>query len=194
LTGLDTDTTLQSLATQIDGIDGISASITAAGKLQISSDAPDVKFAFANDTSGTLAALGINTFFTGNSASTIGINQVVKSDPGKLAISGGGIGEDTKNGQLLANLLDAPLGASGLSLADQYEHLTSNVALASQSASAAADGFRNFQQSLEGQQLAISGVNIDEEAVRMIEYQRVYQASAKVISTVNELLQTLLNL
>lgn len=194
LTGLDTDTTLQSLAAQIDGIDGISASVTGAGKLQISSDAPDVKFAFANDTSGTLAALGINTFFTGYSASTIGINQVVKADPGKLAISGGGVGEDTKNGQLLANLLAAPLGASGLSLADQYEHLTSNLALASQSASAAADGFRNFQQSLEGQQLAISGVNIDEEAVRMIEYQRVYQASAKVISTVNELLQTLLNL
>jgi flagellar hook-associated protein 1 FlgK len=68
------------------------------------------------------------------------------------------------------------------------------VATGSQSASAAADGFRNFQQTLQGQHLAISGVNIDEEAVKMIEYQRAYQASAKVISTVNEMLQTLLNL
>jgi len=194
LTGLDADTTLQSLASQLDAIDGLSASVTETGKLQISSDSADVTFGFANDTSGTLAALGINTFFTGNNSQNIGINQAVKSDPSKLAFSSGGPGEDTKNGQLLANLIDAPLGRSGLSLADTYQQLTSNVALSSQSASAAADGFRNFQQALEGQQLAISGVNIDEEAVRMIEYQRTYQASARVISTVNELLQTLLDL
>jgi flagellar hook-associated protein 1 FlgK len=42
--------------------------------------------------------------------------------------------------------------------------------------------------------MAISGVNIDEEAVKMLEYQRTYQASAKVISTVNELLETLLKM
>lgn len=194
LTGLNADTTLQSLASQIDAIDGISASVSTAGKLQIASDSPQVTFAFGNDNSGTLAALGMNTFFTGSGSQNIGVNQVVKTDPAKLAISSGGVGEDTNNGKLLANLIDAPIGASGVSLAEMYQQLTSNVALSSQSASAAADGFRNFQQALEGQSLAISGVNIDEEAVRMIEYQRTYQASAKVISTVNELLQTLLNL
>lgn len=194
LTGLDTDTTLQSIASQLDAVDGISASVSTAGKLQIASESSQVTFAFGSDTSGTLAALGINTFFTGTSAQNIGINQIVKTDPGKLAISRGGVGEDTNNGKLLANLIDTPIGTRGVSLADMYDHLTANVALSSQSASAAADGFRNFQQALEGQSLAISGVNIDEEAVRMIEYQRTYQASAKVISTVNELLQTLLNL
>jgi flagellar hook-associated protein 1 FlgK len=66
------------------------------------------------------------------------------------------------------------------------------VALGSQSTSAAAEGFRNFQQTLEAQHMAISGVNLDEEAVRMIQYQRAFQASAKVISTVNDMLETLL--
>ncbi len=194
LNGLDADTTLQSLSTQIDAIDGVSASISSRGFLQISSESTEQTFAFAGDTSGVLAALGINTFFTGNNAQTIGVNQLLKSDPSKLAFSSGGLGEDSENGARLANLLEQPLGRGGLSLAGKYEQLTSNVALSSQSASAAAEGFRSFQQALEGQHLAISGVNIDEEAVRLIEYQRVYQASARVISTVNELLDTLLNL
>ena len=87
--------------------------------------------------------------------------------------SSGGIGEDSKNGEQLATLLTAPLASQGSgSLTDAYDQLTGNVAAGSQSASAAADGFRGFQQSLESQHMAISGVNIDEEAVKMIEYQR----------------------
>lgn len=192
--GLDTDSTLQSIANQIDAINGISASVTHDGKLQITSDSPDITFSFAGDNTGTLAALGINTFFTGTGSQDISVSQLVKSDPGKLAFSSGGVGEDTKNGALLANFLNTPITADGASISDSYQQLVSNVALASQSATAAADGFRSFQQSLDGQRQAISGVNIDEEAVRMIEYQRTYQASAKVISTVNEMIQTLLNL
>jgi flagellar hook-associated protein 1 FlgK len=195
LNGLDTDTNLQSLATQLDAINGIGATITADGKLQIASDSSNVKFAFGTDSSGVLAALGINTFFTGSSSADIGISQTVKDDPSKLAFSSGGVGEDSQNGEQLATLITAPLASQGGgSLVDAYDQLTGNVAAGSQSASAAADGFRSFQQSLESQHMAISGVNIDEEAVKMIEYQRAYQASAKVISTVNELLQTLLNM
>jgi flagellar hook-associated protein 1 FlgK len=82
----------------------------------------------------------------------------------------------------------------GASLANLYDQLTGNVAQSGQSVHAAAEGLRHFQQTLEAQHMAVSGVNIDEEAVRMIEYQRAFQASAKVIATVNELLDTLLKL
>jgi len=195
LNGLGTDTTLTDLAAQLDAIDGIGATITAEGKLQINADSSQTTFAFAGDTSGTLAALGLNTFFTGTSALDIGINQVVKDDPTTLAFSSGGVAEDTKNGELLANLPTSPLATQGgASLADIYERVTSDVATGSQAASGAADGFRHFQQALESQHLAVSGVNIDEEAVRMIEYQRTFQASARVIATVNDMLDTLLKM
>ncbi|MBI5360793.1 MAG: hypothetical protein HZA48_09470, partial [Planctomycetes bacterium] len=39
----------------------------------------------------------------------------------------------------------------------------------------------------------ISGVNLDEEAVNLIEYQRTYQAAARYISVVDSMLQTLMN-
>jgi flagellar hook-associated protein 1 FlgK len=195
LNGLDSDTSLNDLAAQLDAIDGIGATITTDGKLQITGDSPQVSFAFANDTSGTLAALGLNTFFTGTRASDIGINQDVRSDATKFAISAGGVGQDTTNGALLANLLTAPLDShDGASLANLYDQLTGNVAQSGQSVHAAAEGLRHFQQTLEAQHMAVSGVNIDEEAVRLIEYQRAFQASAKVIATVNELLDTLLKL
>jgi flagellar hook-associated protein 1 FlgK len=195
LNGLDTDTNLETLTSQLNAIDGISATITTDGKLQITSDSPETTFAFNNDTSGTLAAFGLNTFFTGAGSQDIGVNADLKADPGKLAFSGGGVGQDTKNGEQLANLLTAPLAThDGKSLADIYEQVTSDVATGSQSASAAAAGFTSFQQALESQHLAVSGVNIDEEAVHMIEYQRAFQASAKVITTINDLLDTLLKL
>jgi flagellar hook-associated protein 1 FlgK len=65
---------------------------------------------------------------------------------------------------------------------------------ASAATQAVTQGFEVFQRTLEGQQLSISGVNLDEETVNMISYQRAYQASARFISTVNELLAMLVNL
>jgi flagellar hook-associated protein 1 FlgK len=57
-----------------------------------------------------------------------------------------------------------------------------------------ADGFRLFEGSLEGEALAVSGVNLDEEAIRMIMLQRTYQAAARHIQTVSELLDILVSL
>lgn len=57
-----------------------------------------------------------------------------------------------------------------------------------------AEGFRSFHATLEGEHLGLSGVSLDEEAVNMMTFQRSYQASAKVISTIDELLDVLVNL
>ena len=66
--GLDTDTSLANLATQLNSINGLSATTTPEGNLVIKTTSADQQVAFAGDTTGTLAALGINTFFTGKGA------------------------------------------------------------------------------------------------------------------------------
>ena len=190
LNGLDADTTLQSLAAQLDAIDGISASVThrpancrsRATRRKSRSPLPTTPAArwrpWASTRSSRAAA-----------PENIGVNQVVKTDPSEA-----GDFQRRRRGrheQWPAAGESARHARSARSGAFARRHVRAidrQRRPGSQSASAAADGFRNFQQALEGQHLAISGVNIDEEAVRMIEYQRVYQASAKVISTVNELL------
>ena len=59
---------------------------------------------------------------------------------------------------------------------------------------AVTEGFRVYQRTLESQHLGISGVSIDDEIVNMITYQRVYQASARFIAAIGELLDVLVNL
>ena len=196
LNGLDdNDTSLADLAAALDGIDGISAAISPDRGLTITADSPLVEFAFANDTSGALASLGINTFFTGVSAGTMGVNAALKSDPSKLAASSRGIAEGTGNAEKLASLLTTKSAAlGGDSLAVVYDKFVAQTVQGSSLTKAATEGFQAFQQTLESQSMAVSGVNIDEEAVRMIAYQRMFQASAKFISVLDELLNDLVNL
>ena len=196
LNGLgNNDITLDSLTATINAIDGITATITSTNKLNITSDSSDVEFAFVGDTSGVLAALGINTFFSGTSSLDLGVNQILVDDPGKFAASLGGIGEDTTNAELLAKFLDQPLETKdGTSLKVLYDRMTGETTQGSTVAQSLAEGFRVFEETLLGQKLAISGVNLDEEAVRMITLQRVYQASARYIRTLIELLDILVNL
>lgn len=195
LYGLPTDTTLESLASSINEIDGISARVTAQRKLEITSDSANVDFAFSEDTSGALAALGINTFFTGSDAASIAINSVVQNDPRKFNASLGGIGVDSKNAELLGAFATRPLETSGgQSISGIYDRMAANVTQSSAVAKSVAEGFRVFQKTLEGQHYAISGVNLDQETVNMLAYQRMFQASARFVAAINELLGMLVEL
>jgi flagellar hook-associated protein 1 FlgK len=195
LNELGDDMTLDDLTAALDAIDGISAETTLNKGLTISSTDPNQQFAFAADTSGVLAALGINTFFTGSTAIDIGINADVREDPGKFAASRGGIGYDTNNAIEMANFIDRPLASqNAISLAVLYDRMTGEATQGSAVARAVADGARMFEMSLRGQKMATSGVNLDEEAVRMMAYQRSFQAAARYIAALDELLEILVNI
>mgnify|MGYP002623488001 FL=1 len=168
---------------------------TSSRGLVIEADSPNVEFAFAADTSGVLAALGIGTFFTGTGSGDIGVSDVVRDNPAKFAASAGGIGADTDQAVELGSFLDRPLeSADGEPLAVLYDRMIADVAQGSAVSKSVTEGFEVFHQTLEAQNLAISGVSIDEEAVRMIQYQRAFQASARFIRTVSDLLDDLINL
>jgi flagellar hook-associated protein 1 FlgK len=195
LNGLGADTTLADLVAALDAIDGISAAITASGKLEISSESSGQEFAFANDTSGVLAALGLNTFFSGCDAGSVGVSEALRADPAKLAASRDGIGIDTNNALELAAFLDRLLASQdGRSLAVLYDSLIGQTTQGSSMAQAVAEGARSFETTLRGQKLAISGVNLDEEAVQMITLQRSYQAAARYIAALAELLEIVASL
>jgi len=195
LNGLDHDTTLADLAAKLDGVSGISATFNTSGQLELKSDSSDQVFAFSGDTSGLLASLGLNTFFSGTAARNLGVSKPVSDDPGKFAASRGGIGADTAGAVELAAFLDRPLESQGGdSLSTLYDRVTSRLTQDATIAKSVAEGFRVFEDGLRGQSLAISGVSLDEEAVRMIGYQRAFQASARYIATLSELMEVLVNL
>jgi flagellar hook-associated protein 1 FlgK len=90
--------------------------------------------------------------------------------------------------------LDRPIGVGSDTIGVIYGQLVSDVTQGSTVATSIAEGFRIFSDTLQGQQLAITGVSLDEEAVRMIMLQRAFQATARYIATISELLDILVRL
>lgn len=194
LDGVGTETSLEDLRDSIDAVANVNAEITPDGRLKISAGS-DFEFRFARDSSGALAALGINTFFTGSDSSNIGVNEVVQNDADFFATGQGGGPSDGRNAIELAAVAEQRLDAlDGRSLTEYYESVVSSVAQSSASESTMAEGFKSFRDSLLNQRSQFSGVSIDEEAIKVLEFQRAFQASARVISTVDELFGVLLNL
>lgn len=189
------DSTVSSIAAEINAVEGISASVSGDGRLLIESDSPTAKFTFGEDTSGFLAAAGINTFFVGTSAKDIAVNPVIQNDIDLLAISRSGIGEDTDTLYNMLDLIDKPQESlDGRSVRGLYENMLAKLGREASLQSSATEGLGDFYATLRSQHLAITGVNIDEESIKMISYQRAFQASSRVISTATEMLDILMAL
>ena len=47
---------------------------------------------------------------------------------------------------------------------------------------------------LESQRDSISGVNLDEEMINLTRFQRAFEAASKVVKTVDEMMQTIINM
>lgn len=195
LSGTAGDTSLEDVRDQINAISGMSATITSDGSLKLDTTNPKLRFAFANDDSGFLSASGLNTFFTGDSAATLQVNQQILANPRLLASSLSGIGGGTENAVKLAQAFDEPLDKlNGQSLKQDYENFVVRVTQDINVQKGTTDGLSNFYKTLESKSLAVSGVNLDEEAIKMIFYQRAFQASSRVIKASSEMLDTLVNL
>ena len=190
------DTTLNSLTADIDAITNISASVTASGQLQITVDSSDYEFSFSQDSSGALAALGINTFFTGSDAMDIRVNTVLTASPRLIAVSGDpdSTGDNT-NALAIAALRDQPVtGLNNLSVNEYWSRHVETYAVRLSQAESEVEADAVVREALQTQQQAYSGVNADEETINLIQYQRAFQASARFITVVDELMQTLISM
>jgi flagellar hook-associated protein 1 FlgK len=77
-------------------------------------------------------------------------------------------------------------------LTDGYSRLVASVGVKVQSAQSAQQISTDISASLDKQKTSISGVNLDEEAARMLQYQQAYQAAGKMMQIAQSIFQTLL--
>jgi flagellar hook-associated protein 1 FlgK len=194
LTGSGSDTTLNSLAAQINGVANVSATVTQDGHLQLNA-ASGYQLKFSNDTSDVLPSLGINTFFTGSNSSTIGVNAAVTANPNTFASGQGNGPTDGSNALALSQFASTPVaGLDGETLNQHYNALVAGIANNASAETTLSQSQNDFLQSLTAQQQQTSGVSIDEQAIQLMQYQENYQASAKVVTTIDALYKTLLNI
>ncbi len=100
-------------------------------------------------------------------------------------------GADNRNARALQALGDAAI-VDGRKVVDRYAALVGDIGLRTQSAQASGDMSRRIHEDAEQARTAMSGVNLDEEAARLLQYQQAYQAAAKVVATANEMFRALL--
>lgn len=188
--GFADDTSLASLVASINGIANLNAEITPAGELRVYSDSGfDVNF--ENDSSGVLATLGINGYFTGTDAGDIRVRQELIDEPLRLV---GGLGEGTNETALAITLLreQGVQSLNGLTIENAWLKTVERIGVTTAGAKTRSEATRLVRENLEAQRASTSGVDADEETLNLIQFQRQYQAAARFINVVDEMLQTLI--
>lgn len=194
--GFADDTSIDDLQAALNAIPGLSATINGDGKLQINAST-GTRFEFVEDTSGVLAAVGLNSFFTGTGGGDIDVEAGLVASPALLNVGTRIAGNPVDNGMALAiagmrDTRSSTLGdASASEFWDSAMQQTAGKASSAANKSAAAKSVRD---ALDAQLSGISGVNVDEEAIDLVQYQSMYQASARYISVIQEMTQTLLGI
>lgn len=77
---------------------------------------------------------------------------------------------------------------------DFYNSKVSEIGILTQRSTSELDSQRNNLEQLQNIRESISGVSLDEEAAKLIEYQKSFEASARLVTTADEMFDTILNL
>jgi flagellar hook-associated protein 1 len=135
-------------------------------------------------------------FFTGTDAATIAVNSTLQTDPSLVQAAGvsGATGDNavalalsklgTQNvaglgNQTFSGAFAAQVGSFGFSLSNANSEAANQSSVASM---------------LQNQRDSVSGVSIEEEMANLITFQQAYAASSKIITTVDQMLQTVISL
>lgn len=135
-------------------------------------------------------------FFVGSSASDIGVNQVLMRDPSQVQAAGvaGAVG-DNQVALSLAQLGDRKIAAlHGQSFSERYGQSVSEVGQALSSVNTQLDNQNVVERMLLSQRDSLGGVSLDEEMMDIVKFQKAFDASAKLIVTISEMLDTVINL
>jgi len=214
LTGIDGTSTLSALASRIDSVSGIDASVTADGQIEISPTSSDYRFAIGTDETGLAAALGFNTFFTGSSAADIGINdQLSDTDliaAGQLDDSGKIASGDNANALLLSECgelrvemevytfdrtSDTPVTVSTITTTTDsyYQTMVSNLGIVTDRVNRNLETAASLMNELQERRDSISAVSLDEEMINLVKYQNAYNAASKLLTVSDEMLDTIIS-
>ena len=147
------------------------------------------------DTSGVLATAGINAFFSGSNASNIAVCSDISAAPGRIATALGEDMTDNNNAlRMVALRNQAVSDLDSLTPGEYYRRLITDIG---QQVSVKQMHQKNVEamvQNLANQQNEISGVNINDEAARMLIFEQMFKAMAKYLSTLQSSLSTIMEI
>jgi len=138
-----------------------------------------------------------NDFFSGTLAgNNFAVSSDIADEPNKIAAAANtGLPGDNSKAINIAELQNALMMNSNTTTFDNYYNsMVSSVGNKVQHAGMSYDHHTAMVSHLENYRESISGVSLDEEMINLVQFQLGYDAAAKLISTTDELLQTLINM
>ncbi len=156
---------------------------------------------FLSATQYTITAGGVTsaaqTYTSGTPVNFNGWSLTLRGTPSAgdslaLGANVGGVG-DNRNALRLAQLVNMPL-VDGGQLASAYAGVVARVGSDTQGAQVFSDAQKTMLTDSLNAESSVAGVNLDEEASRLMQYQQQYQAAAKVIATAGRIFEEILSI
>jgi flagellar hook-associated protein 1 FlgK len=175
--------------------DTFEVSVDVANRVTIESTSSDYTLGFGRDTSGVLAALGLNTFFRGYDARTISVDQRIQDHPEHVAAATQFRAGDNTNAVEMLKLREALIYENGTaSVDDYYQGIVGRMGVEFAQTNSLLETQEDILKRVKNQREDLSGVNLDEELSLMIQYQRSFQSAARFISTADQIYESLITM
>ncbi len=212
--------TIGALVGAINGIAGISAGLNADGELVMTADNAGEGIAMNQMTSSVGAGadsfsmyFGFSNVFTDVGAEYISVCDYLTKSPESLASSllkndpalvVGDTGLVAGNGTIVTSVYNAltsntsfsaagGFSAQSVSLSNYANKMVAYVANTAANSAREADTAKDLYKGLKTTMENATGVNIDEETAKMVELESQYEASAIILSTLQDMFETLVN-
>ena len=203
--GAALQTALQNAVNTAIGAGNATATVTTNGDGSLSiAIAPTGTHALQVQASGTNAGfttllgttpvgsdgIGGRDFFTGTNALTLAVSPLVAGNPS--AVPAGVAGGGALDGSVALQLADMATSNTGADAT--YNSMIVQLGVDAKDVQTRDNVQQQSVQNLDAARNAQAGVNTDEEMTNMVEYQKAYEASAKFVTTLDSMLDTLINM
>ncbi len=148
-----------------------------------------------SDSAYFLAAAGMNTFFQGNSALDIALRDEISADPGRIATARGEEMLDNFNILRMSEAGESRSAALGnMAPVEYYRQMVTSIGQNVAIRRARKESIDTILHQLTNQRDEVSGVDLNDEAAKLLVFQQMYQAVAKFVSVQDQAMQVLIDM
>lgn len=163
--------------------------------------AEEIYISIQDDGTNFAGALGINRFFAGNSADSIELAEPYKSDATLIRAYREPVDGNFEIANLMQQLQYDKITFTSQdgtqqseTISGYFRYIAGRVSSQTESTQITLETKEAVYISVKQEYKAISEVSVDDELINLIKYQSGYSANAKMVSTIDEMLNTLLGL
>lgn len=129
-------------------------------------------------------------------ARSIAVDPALAADPSLVAASAGGADNDGSNADAISQALDGVATSAvttPISIGDEYHTMVSTLGATAAGLNTQTTNQQLLTTQVDDQREQTAGVSLDEETINLMQAQRAYEASSRVLNVMNSILDTLIN-